>query len=112
MARSQPLSKQLGSFSMPEIRGSSRAAAARGAAAELGLTPRGADRAMLMAFHRVAVFARHLVAHGADLRLTYLMAELDAVRATVPGAREAAEFFAHSRFSDADPDRGHSARAM
>ncbi|SRR5258708_6640970 len=125
MARSQLfIKRQQGISIVPE--GPPRTMAAtslRAAAAELGLTPKGSQRAMGQAFHRAAVFARHLVAHGADVRLAHLMAELDAVRATIPGAREAAEFFAQLRDEHAvqrngrrrppvDPDRARAAGAM
>jgi hypothetical protein len=54
---------------------------AEAAGFELGLTAKAAEHAMAQAFHRAAVFARHLLAAGADVRLAHYMAELDAVLA-------------------------------
>lgn len=56
---------------------------AEAAGRELCLTPKAAEHAMAQAFERVAVFAKHLRAAGADIRLAHYMAPLDAVLADV-----------------------------
>lgn len=60
--------------------------AAAAAGFELGLTAKAAEHAMGEAFRRVAVFARHLLAHEGHVRLAHYMAGLDAVLAGVGGA--------------------------
>jgi len=59
--------------------------AAADAGFELGLTAKAAEHAMGEAFHRAAVFAKHLLAHDGQVRLAHHMAALDAVLVGVGG---------------------------
>lgn len=59
---------------------------AEAAGFELGLTPKSAEHALAQSFHRAAIFAKHLIAAGADVRLAHYMAELDAILAGAGGS--------------------------